>query len=160
MQAFIEFFEQFARRIALYAGKPVTFVIACLIIVIWGITGPVFGFSNTWQLIINTGTTIVTFLMIFLVQSAQNRDSKALQLKLDELILKINLASDDMIDIESLSEHELDALNKKYRKLREKLHTRKNLPKSKHNNPVQSSINGHPGRSKRKKPKKQSPQEK
>ncbi|MGH7928301.1 MAG: low affinity iron permease family protein, partial [Candidatus Binatia bacterium] len=79
-------FSRFAKATARYTGKPATFMIAALIIVMWGISGPIFGFSDTWQLVINTGTTIVTFLMVFLIQNTQNRDSEAMQVKLDELI--------------------------------------------------------------------------
>lgn len=120
MNAFIEFFEQFARKTSLYSGKPVTFMLAVMIIVLWAITGPIFNFSDTWQLVINTGTTIITFLMVFLVQSAQNRDAKALQLKLDELIFKMQKADNVMMNIEELSENELIALSEKYKKLRRK----------------------------------------
>ncbi|MBC7774544.1 MAG: low affinity iron permease family protein [Phycisphaerae bacterium] len=119
------FFEKFARTIALYTGKPLIFFIAFVIILIWAVTGPIFGFSDTWQLVINTGTTIITFLMIFLVQSAQNRDSKALQLKLDELILKLRQTDNIMVDIENLTERELDEISKKYKRIRDE-HQKKN----------------------------------
>jgi len=112
------FFEDAARKISEYAGKPLTFVVALLLIVVWAISGPVFGFSDTWQLVINTSTTIITFLMVFLVQSAQNRDAKALQLKLDELIFKLDQADNVMIDIEELGEEELAALAAKYKEIR------------------------------------------
>ena len=102
------FFTRFSKATASVTGKPVTFVLAFLTIVVWGITGPVFGFSDTWQLVINTGTTIITFLMVFLIQNTQNRDSRAVQIKLDELIAAINEANDDFIDIEDLDEKELD----------------------------------------------------
>ena len=102
------FFTRFSKATAGVTGKPVTFVLAFLTIVVWGITGPVFGFSDTWQLVINTGTTIITFLMVFLIQNTQNRDSRAVQIKLDELISAINEANDDFIDIEDLDEKELD----------------------------------------------------
>lgn len=120
MHAFTEFFEQFGRKTSAYAGKPITFMIAVFIILLWAVTGPVFHFSDTWQLVINTGTTIITFLMVFLVQSAQNRDAKALQLKLDELIFKMQKADNVMMNIEELSENELLALSEKYKKLRRK----------------------------------------
>lgn len=112
------YFEKVARKISEYAGKPLTFTIAFIIVVIWAVTGPLFGYSDTWQLVINTGTTIITFLMVFLVQSAQNRDSKAVQLKLDELIYKLHRANNIMIDIENLSDDELTILAEKYRKIR------------------------------------------
>lgn len=120
MDKFIEFFERFARRASAYAGKPLTFVVAVLLIVVWAVVGPVFDFSDTWQLVINTGTTIITFLMIFLVQSAQNRDARALQLKLDELIFKMGRANNLMIDIEELSEREQEELARRYKNLRDK----------------------------------------
>lgn len=89
------------------AGKPVTFMLAVLIIVVWAVTGPVFHFSDTWQLVINTGTTIITFLMVFLIQNTQNRDALAVQLKLDELISSIKEARNEIIDVEDLGDKEL-----------------------------------------------------
>ena len=89
------------------AGKPVTFMLAVLIIVVWAVTGPVFHFSDTWQLVINTGTTIITFLMVFLIQNTQNRDGLAVQLKLDELISSIKEARNEIIDVEDLGDKEL-----------------------------------------------------
>ena len=112
------FFEDAARKISDYAGKPYVFIAAFMLIIIWAISGPIFSFSDTWQLVINTSTTIITFLMVFLVQSAQNRDSKALQLKLDELILKLDQADNVMIDIEELGEDELAELAAKYKDIR------------------------------------------
>ena len=112
------YFEKVARKISDYAGKPLTFVVALSIVIVWAVSGPVFGFSDTWQLVINTGTTIITFLMVFLVQSAQNRDSKAVQLKLDELIYKQDKANNIMIDIENLSDDELTKLAEKYQHIR------------------------------------------
>ncbi len=112
------YFEKLARKISDYVGKPIAFIAAFSLIIIWAITGPVFGYSDTWQLVINTGTTIITFLMIFLVQSAQNRDSKAVQLKLDELIYKLHSANNIMIDIENLSDDELTKLAEKYQRIR------------------------------------------
>lgn len=100
-----EKFRIFAQKISEAAGSSWTFLIALLVIFSWAISGPFFGFSETWQLVINTGTTIVTFLMVFLVQNAQNRDSKAAQLKLDELILSINDAHNELIDAEDLSDN-------------------------------------------------------
>ena len=113
------YFEKGARKISDHVGKPIAFTIAFLMIVVWAITGPIFGFSDTWQLVINTGTTIITFLMIFLVQSAQNRDAKAVQLKLDELIYKLHRANNIMIDIENLSDDELNKLAEKYQRIRQ-----------------------------------------
>ncbi len=104
------FFESIASKVAGAAGRPLAFVIAFLIIVVWGLSGPVFGWSDTWQLVINTGTTIVTFLMVFLIQNAQNRDACAIQAKLDELIRAVGHARNEFIGIEHLTEKELNAI--------------------------------------------------
>jgi low affinity Fe/Cu permease len=101
-------FSRFAKWTARAAGHPMTFTIAVLIIVGWAVTGPVFGFSDTWQLVINTATTIVTFLMVFLIQNTQNRDSAATQLKLDELIRAVGGAHNALLDLEELAEQDLD----------------------------------------------------
>jgi len=98
-------------------GNPVAFVVAVLIILVWAMTGPLFHFSDTWQLIINTSTTIVTFLMVFLIQNTQNRDSEAIQLKLDELIRAVEGAHNGLLDIEELTEEELKRLRVRYAKL-------------------------------------------
>jgi low affinity Fe/Cu permease len=103
-------FERIASRVAAAAGHPRTFFIAFSIVVVWAVTGPLFGWSDTWQLVINTGTTIVTFLMVFLIQNAQNRDASAIQAKLDELIRAVHNARNPFIGIEHLSEAELVAL--------------------------------------------------
>jgi len=110
-------FTRFARWTAHVAGQPTTFGIALLIILIWGLTGPVFGFSDTWQLVINTGTTIITFLMVFLIQNTQNRDSEATHLKLDELIRAVGGAKNSLLDLEELDDQELDAVRETYLKL-------------------------------------------
>ncbi|MHB1132060.1 MAG: low affinity iron permease family protein [Chloroflexota bacterium] len=110
-------FQDFARWAARAAGYPWTFLLALGVVVVWAVTGPAFGFSDTWQLVINTGTTIVTFLMVFLIQNTQNRDSEAVQIKLDELIRALRGARNDMINIESLTEEELDALRLRYEQL-------------------------------------------
>ena len=104
------FFTHLATRVASWAGRPAAFVIALSIIIIWGISGPLFGWSDTWQLVINTGTTIVTFLMVFLIQNAQNRDAAALQAKLDEVIRAIEGARNEFIGIEHLTEGALDQI--------------------------------------------------
>jgi low affinity Fe/Cu permease len=104
------FFTRVATSISVAAGQPVTFLFAILIIVVWGITGPIFHFSDTWQLIINTGTTIVTFLMVFLIQNAQNRDAAAMQAKLDELLRAVSNARDRFIGVEHLTEREIEML--------------------------------------------------
>src|SRR5436190_19386571 len=102
-----KYFTGLANKVAHAAGKPLTFVACCLIILVWAMTGPVFGFSDTWQLIINTGTTIVTFLMVFLIQNTQNRDGAAIQAKLDELI-RVSTAQNRFIGIEHLTETEVE----------------------------------------------------
>ena len=109
--------SQFASRISAWTGSTAAFLIALAIVVIWGATGPLFGYSNTWQLVINTGTTIVTFLMVFLIQRAQNKDSLALQLKLNELVAAVDGASNRLISVEDLSEQELQTLHRHYRRL-------------------------------------------
>jgi low affinity Fe/Cu permease len=110
-------FHRFARGCARAAGRPTTFILAALIIIVWAASGPVFGFSNTWQLVINTGTTIVTFLMVFVIQNTQNRDSEAVHLKLDELLRATHGAHNAVLDIEELSEEELDRIKQCYSKL-------------------------------------------
>ncbi|HTK27596.1 MAG TPA: low affinity iron permease family protein [Pyrinomonadaceae bacterium] len=100
-------FTRFSKMTSTVAGKPATFMLAVLIIVIWAVTGPLFKFSDTWQLVINTGTTIITFLMVFLIQNTQNRDALAVQLKLDELISSIKEARNEIIDVEDLGDKEL-----------------------------------------------------
>ncbi len=107
-----KYFSQFSHVVARAAGTPAAFLLATLTIIVWAVTGPVFGYSDTWQLIINTGTTIVTFLMVFLIQSTQNRDTMALQLKLAELIIAVKGAEDSVATIEDLSEDELEHLHK------------------------------------------------
>jgi low affinity Fe/Cu permease len=107
-------FTRFAKWIARAMGHPAAFVLALLIIVGWAVVGPVFGFSDTWQLVINTGTTIVTFLMVFLIQNTQNRDSEAMQLKLDELIRAVQGAHNALLDLEELTQADLDRLRARY----------------------------------------------
>lgn len=115
-----EFFRKFANKTSAVVGSAWSFLIALVVIVVWGITGPVFRFSDTWQLIINTGTTIVTFLMVFLIQNTQNRDAKAIHLKLDELIRGVKGARTGMVDLEDLSDEELEQLQKEFARLRKK----------------------------------------
>lgn len=110
-------FEKISTKITNWTGSPVAFGVASLIIIVWVITGPIFNYSDTWQLVINTGTTIITFLMVFLIQKSQNKDSKAIQLKLNELIAASRHASNRMVDIEDLTESELDVLHKYYERL-------------------------------------------
>jgi low affinity Fe/Cu permease len=113
-------FRIFARRSSIVLGSAWAFTLAVLIIVVWGLTGPTFRFSNTWQLIINTGTTIVTFLMVFLIQNTQNRDSKAVNLKLDEIIRALKGARNQLINLEGLSDEDLKNLEKQFERVREK----------------------------------------
>lgn len=112
-----ETFRRFAKATAGSVGKPWTFVAAVAGVLIWAAFGPVFHYSNTWQLIINTGTTIVTFLMVFLIQSTQNRDAQALHLKLDELLRAVGDARDGMIDLEDLSDEQLARLREEFQRL-------------------------------------------
>ena len=109
-------FTRFAKKTAQLTGRPGAFGLAALTIIVWLVTGPVFGYSDTWQLIINTGTTIVTFLMVFLIQNTQNRDTAALHIKLDELI-RVTKGHNALMDLEELEEAELEAFRKKYEQL-------------------------------------------
>ena len=107
-------FTRFAKWTAHTAGRPASFLLAVVIIIVWAITGPLFHFSDTWQLVINTGTTIVTFLMVFLIQSTQNRDAEATQVKLDEIIRAIGNARNELLDLEELEEQDLDSLKETF----------------------------------------------
>ena len=109
--------ERLSTTMTRWTGSTSAFALACAVIVVWVVTGPMFGFSDTWQLVINTGTTIVTFLMVFLIQRAQNKDAMAIQLKLNELVAAIEGASNRLIDVEDLSEEELVALHRFYAQL-------------------------------------------
>src|SRR6188508_3285304 len=109
-------FGDIANRTSQAAGRAPAFLIAALVILVWGITGPLFGYSDTWQLVINTGTTIVTFLMVFLIQNTQNRDTLAIQVKLDELIIKLHGAGNELAGAEDLCDEDLEALHETYRK--------------------------------------------
>src|SRR6476661_8014276 len=113
-------FRIFARRSSRVLGSAWAFAGAIVIIVVWGVTGPAFHYSNTWQLIINTGTTIVTFLMVFLIQNTQNRDAKAVHLKLDEIIRALKGARNELIDLEKLADEELTSLEKQFELVRKK----------------------------------------
>jgi low affinity Fe/Cu permease len=115
-----ELFHKFSARTSYLTGTGSAFVIALSVIVIWAITGPMFGFSDTWQLVINTGTTIVTFLMVFLIQNTQNRDGKAMQLKLDELIRAASGARNSLIDLEDMEDADLESLDKEFSVVHEK----------------------------------------
>ncbi len=111
------FFERFSAKVTKITGKPIAFIIAFIIILAWAITGPIFKYSDTWQLVINTGTTIITFLMVFVIQQSQNKDTIALQMKLNELIATSDKASNRLIDVEDISADELEVLKKFYVKL-------------------------------------------
>ena len=117
-------FGRFAKKTAHYAGRPATFLTAILLIVVWAASGPLFGFSDTWQLIVNTSTTIVTFLMVFLIQNSQNRDSEALQIKLDELLRVQKSANNALMNLEDLSEEELDRVRAEFVRLAEEKRAR------------------------------------
>jgi low affinity Fe/Cu permease len=110
-------YSAFAKAAARFTGRPAVFLLAIGTIVAWAVSGPLFGFSDTWQLVINTGTTIVTFLMVFLIQNTQNRDTQAMQIKLDELIRATQGAHNALLDLEELEEKELDQFRVKYQKL-------------------------------------------
>jgi low affinity Fe/Cu permease len=117
-------YSAFAKTASRFCGRPRVFVLALLVIVVWLVTGPLFDFSNTWQLIINTGTTIVTFLMVFLIQNSQNRDTEAIQIKLDELIRATKGAHNALLDLEELEEASLDAFRNRYQGLARAARTR------------------------------------
>lgn len=112
-------FSRFVKLTARINGKPLTFIIAVSVVAAWAVTDPLFGFSDTWQLVINTGTTIITFLMVFLIQSTQNRDSEAMQVKLDELIRATHGAHKAVLDLEEIEEEELDRIKAGYEKIAE-----------------------------------------
>lgn len=114
-----EWFDAFARKAATLCGKPIVFLTAVISVIVWACTGPLFEFSDTWQLVINTGTTVVTFLMVFLIQNTQNRDTLAVQIKLSELIIAVKGAKNRLASVEDLSESELEKLHKEYSALAE-----------------------------------------
>lgn len=110
------FFTRLSQAVARWAGKPQTFFVALSIIVVWAVSGPFFGFNDTWQLVINTSTTIVTFLMVFIIQNSQNRDTAAMQIKLDELIVRLEGAREELLDLEELDEEKLEAIRNEFEK--------------------------------------------
>lgn len=112
-----DFLERLARTVTNWTGHSSAFGLALGVIIVWGLTGPLFGFSDTWQLVINTGTTIVTFLMVFLIQRAQNKDALAIHLKLNEIVAALEGASNRLINVEDLTEHEIDVLHAHFRQL-------------------------------------------
>jgi low affinity Fe/Cu permease len=115
-----DIFRIFARKSSKMLGSAWSFAVAAIIIVVWGVTGPAFHFSDTWQLVINTGTTIVTFLMVFLIQNTQNRDSKAMQLKLDEVVRAVQGARNELVNLQELSDEDLTKLEGQFKRVREK----------------------------------------
>ena len=119
-----ELFRKFAQKTSVIVGSAWSFIVAVLVIVVWAITGPMFKYSDTWQLVINTGTTIVTFLMVFLIQNTQNRDAKAIHLKLDELIKGVKGARTKLVDLENLSDAELADLEEEFKQLHERTNQR------------------------------------
>jgi low affinity Fe/Cu permease len=125
-----DIFRKFAQAASHAVGSPWAFILAALIIIVWGATGPLFGYSDTWQLVINTGTTIITFLMVFLIQNTQNRDAKAIHLKLDELLKGVTGARTGMVDLEDLSDEELEKLHEEFKRLHERLDHKTDKPKS------------------------------
>jgi len=131
-------FRVFAQRSAVMLGSAWAFAVAVLAILVWLVTGPMFHFSNTWQLIINTATTIITFLMVFLIQNTQNRDAKAMHLKLDELIRAIKNARDELVDLEDLSDEELKKLEEQFRRTRQRAESNDASP-SRHVDPVETA---------------------
>ena len=117
MKSVSKIFNDLAKWASRTTGRPMTFMLAMLTIIVWGVTGPLFGFNETWQLVINTGTTIITFLMIFLIQNTQNRDTAAIQIKLDELIRAMEGAHNALLDLEELEDHDLERLRNDYEDL-------------------------------------------
>ena len=127
MKKRISIFEKLAHQATIFSGSTSAFIIALLVVALWLLTGKLFDYSDTWQLVINTGTTIVTFLMVFLIQRSQNKDSRAIHLKLNELVAALEGPSNRLIDVEELTESELEALSVYYRKLAEMARTEKRL---------------------------------
>src|ERR1043166_644263 len=124
------FFDQMATKVTKASGKPAAFIIACLLIILWAVTGPIFHYSDTWQLVINTSTTIITFLMVFIIQQTQNKDTIALQIKLNELIASSEFASNRLVDVEDLTEEELETLKKFYVRLADLASKERDIHKS------------------------------
>ena len=119
-----EAFRKFAHKVSEATGTPWAFILAFTVIVVWAVTGPIFGYSDTWQLVINTGTTIITFLMVFLIQNTQNRDAKAIHLKLDELIKGVTGARTGLVDLENMSDEELEKLHEEFEDLHNEVDSR------------------------------------
>jgi len=120
-----EHFRAYANRVADYVGSPAAFGIGLLGVIVWAVTGPWYHYSDTWQLVINTGTSVITFLMVFLIQNTQTRDSKAMQLKLNELIRAVSTARNIMLDLENCTEEEMNAIREEFTKIRAKISPQK-----------------------------------
>jgi low affinity Fe/Cu permease len=125
-----DFFRRFAHRTSSIVGSPWAFLTSVSIVLVWALTGPAFGFSDTWQLVINTGTTIITFLMVFLIQNTQNRDAKAIHLKLDELIRALGPARNRLLELEEMSDQELARLEEEFKRLRARAGQRERAPRA------------------------------
>lgn len=121
-------FRRFAHRVSVSVGAPWAFVLALAIVATWALTGPMFRFSDTWQLVINTGTTVITFLMVFVIQNTQNRESQVIQLKLDELIRAVEQARNELVDLEDLSDDDLKRLQRQFEELRKSAEVATILP--------------------------------
>jgi low affinity Fe/Cu permease len=129
-KTFRYFFDKMATKITKASGRPAAFILACVIVIVWLVTGPIFNYSDTWQLVINTGTTIITFLMVFIIQQTQNKDTIALQIKLNELIASSEFASNRLVDVEDLTEDELETLKKFYVRLADLASKERDIHKS------------------------------
>jgi low affinity Fe/Cu permease len=132
----MSWFARFARRLSVITGRPQVFATAVGAVVLWAICGPLFGFSDTWQLVINTSTTIITFLMVFLIQNTQNRDTEAIQIKLDELIRATKGAHNALLDLEELDDKQLEAFHRQYEKLAERSRGETKLGRSDEDSPA------------------------
>ena len=143
----VNFFERFSSKASKAVGSSYAFITALLLVVVWAISGPLFDFSETWQLVINTGTTIITFLMVFLIQKAQNKDSLAIQLKLNELVASNEKSSNRLVDIESMTEEEMMIVQKYYHKLselsdgHEKIHQSHSIDEAEQNHEQKKGFN-------------------
>ena len=114
MPSFTAFFTRFSTSVSKWTGRPIVFATCCALVICWALTGPMFGFSDTWQLVINTSTTIITFLMVFIIQNSQNRDTAAMQIKLDELIVNLKGARQELLDLEELDEDKIEAIRQDF----------------------------------------------
>jgi len=128
MESKAGWFAQFAHEVSRFTGRPITFILAVAAIVVWGITGPLFGYSDTWQLVINTATTIITFLMVFVIQNTQNRDTASLHIKIDELIRVTQKARNVLLDLEEVDDKTLETLRADYGRLARKAKSRAEAP--------------------------------